>query len=865
MSADPKKTPKKTPNIYASKTPRRILTLTTATAVLGFSAFLGSTPSAALPIPVDPVDPSVSEMWVNPAARADDESVQVDLDVSDFVMPGGNLTVKVGETVTAQIRITNRTSQTLSGLEVQAQRQEATNDVATARVAATNGYYGYFGDTTSLDQEIAPGMTVETDVEIPTDSLTISQPGVYPVMLTLSGLLDGMASHMDSQRFLLPVEPAQNTNDTDDTEMTDTETSETAAPTTMIYPISAQTHVLGGETGSAPEDPPLLVSADTLAGELAAEGRLTKLIDAYLQSSPAVQESTCLAIDPQLLDVVERMTHGYTVADSRPNSLRQNQRLRELWTADNQPKSGVPGTGADDAAAFLEKLKQASASSCTVALPWANVDLNAVSETGNQWLMREALQRGVSTFEEILGVKPETHVVIPGNGFVSPETARDLGWAETTQTPNEAWEEQSGSLVAQTDAPEQSALDNPKPTPGNIEAPTPESTVSVLVADNTVWNTSGIDRFRALAQGITAVTYQGSLSATLATLGDNPETVGYSNPDSRYDYALDSASARNLTGQASLRLTVSNGDENSPVLVMPNVELAAADGEMLLETTEELLDEGTATPLTLQQYVTANEEQHSALSSAPLPVDDTAFGAPYVDPAALTETEILRATQQAEYIDDLTGIMFNDPSIALTRYRFTAPLRQDLLRALSINERRSLARHTAATAEADEVLNSNRETLQNLRSSVALLPPGNVYTRTSNSSPLLIVAQNGLPLPAETQILYTADQPAHINTPGVVRIPAQGSITLQMTADLPDDRQRTDLTVWLASPDGATISEAVEISVLPRPNLTGTIITVAVGVVALGGLLLVRKKRNTKRNVEKRKRGTGSPKPRPTH
>lgn len=102
-------------------------------------------------------------------------------------------------------------------------------------------------------------------MEISTDSLSISQPGSYPTMLALSGQLDGVAQHLDSQRFLLPV-----LSDTTDTE-------DTATPTTMIYPISAQTNVLGGETGEAPEEPPLLVSSDALAGELDEGGRLQSL------------------------------------------------------------------------------------------------------------------------------------------------------------------------------------------------------------------------------------------------------------------------------------------------------------------------------------------------------------------------------------------------------------------------------------------------------------------------------------------------------------------------------------------------------------------------------------------------------------
>ena len=180
---------------------------------------------------------------MNPNARADDELSGVDVEISDFVMPDSNLTVQVGESFKAQVRVTNRSSETLSNITLQARRAEASFDMASARVAATDNNYGYFGAMVTLDDELEPGESVETEVEISTDSLSISQPGSYPTMLALSGQLDGVAQHLDSQRFLLPV-----LSDTTDTE-------DTATPTTMIYPISAQTNVLGGETGEAPEEP----------------------------------------------------------------------------------------------------------------------------------------------------------------------------------------------------------------------------------------------------------------------------------------------------------------------------------------------------------------------------------------------------------------------------------------------------------------------------------------------------------------------------------------------------------------------------------------------------------------------------------
>ncbi|WP_143336593.1 DUF6049 family protein [Corynebacterium pacaense] len=804
----------------------------TATTVLGISSFAGV---AAIPFPVDPDDPVVSQQWANPLVRSEDRSTEVELEIT--ALPTG--TVSAGETLQAQIRISNGSDFTLSGVTLSVQRQQAAADTATARtaLAAAPGSFPYYGRSLTLEDTIGPGESVDMDLPVATgaEGLAIPVPGVYPTRIALSAVVGGVETHMDSQRFLLPVDGGQAAGGQA------ADPGSTPTPTTMLYPISAPTDVLGGETGEAPESPALILRSDSLAAQLREGGRLNELVDAWTTAPPTARAASCLAVDPELLSVVTRMAGGYSVSEQRVSGVKQNQRLRDLWTASAQPEEGADGTGAEDAAAFLAKLRTAASGSCTVALPWANTDLNAVSSTGNQWLMREALQRGTSVIEEVLGVSATKNVVIPGGGYVTELTAKNLGWAdiEVPGSPENAWESQSGPTE---DSPSGvNSLDDPAIAPGRTEAPEPPTPVSVLIADNTVWGAPSADRFSQLAPGIRGVSYQGSLSATLATLGQAPETVGYSNPQFRFDYSMDSPAARNMSARAAVELTVGNGDGETPVLIMPPTSLEAGDADMLLQTTSQLVDAGRARPFTLGQYLSTSTGQLDRLAATATPEGgSSAFGAPFDDPTSVTETEVLRATQQSSYTDDLTGLMTNDPAIALTRYGFTEPLRQDLLRALSMNNRRSRIHYPEAVDGADRILNGNRDILQQLRSSVALLPPGNVYTRTSSSSPLIIVAQNGLPLPAIAQIMYSGPENAQINTPGLVRVPALGSITLQMTADLPDDSQRTDLTVWLASPDRSAISDPVDITVQPRPGFSGTSGIIALIIAALAGLLVIR-------------------------
>ena len=160
-----------------------------------------------------------------------------------------------------------------------------------------------------------------------------------------------------------------------------------------------------------------------------------------------------------------------------------------------------------------------------------------------------------------------------------------------------------------------------------------------------------------------------------------------------------------------------------------------------------------------------------------------------------------------------------------------------------------MAEHTTATEASAARLTESRGVLGELRSAVNLIPPGNVYTRTSPSSPLLIVAQNGMPLPVDTAILYTAPDGARLNVPDSVRIPARGSVTLQMTADLPRQARSTDLKLYLAGPQGHAISQPVEISVRTPSSAVPGWVLLAIGTVGAALLLLYsvgkRQKRST--------------------
>ena len=948
--------------------------LTTATATTLCST--STIPTAhADALPNFPTNPIAKARWVNPNLRPGEEASNYKIEILRVSQH-----IKLGEELKVTLKIVNNSPESIAGFKIVPAHADAPKDLATARIVLSQepGAYPYQAKTISRDDIIAPGHSVDIDVIIPTapgatGGFNISEADFYPVLFALRSLENDALLY--TQRFLLNVSAGSTTGSGaatgtsrqgnsgnsgtntggQNTDTTSKTSSQLSPGVTVVYPLTATVDSVGGETGEAPNHPPLILESEQLAEQLRSGGRLDTLLkdySTYTKASESLATATCLAIDPQLVSVVERMAGGYTIAHDRPSTVSQKRRLRDSWGTDDEPKSGTPGTGADAADRWLAELrKTAQHAKCTIALPWGNTDLNSVAATGNDWLMREAVQTGPGIIATILGITPETNIVLPGAGYVTTQAAGNLGWADLApyrsrdEYPNISDEWQKDSK--------------------QVGAPIPTTPVDVLVADNTVWGIPKVDRFGVLdtagmtknatnsniGGGIRAVTYLGSLAASLAEATDTATTVGYSNYNARFNYDLDSLPARRATATSALQMSImktnnegsasdsrsgAQGDSpisgaSSPQPLLVQLPSAMSNTAQWLDALVKMFESNAATPMKLSDYASPSLQQVEQLASmaaatsaatsaaadaateaatdadeqqritqsaqtvqsgrsaqlagsvrpassvdsqqrtqqAPPPTtaatgaasaatsteqsqpNSTPFGAPHEDPGVISDSEIFRATSLLESIDNLTQLVIRDPTIALTPYGFTEPLRQDILRALSRDRRRAMATYDTNVREVQRLLDNEDIVLKELRSSVALIPPGNVYTRISESSPLLIVARNGLPLPVDTRIHYWGPTGAKINMPETIFIPAKGSITVQMTASLPTDTawdERTDLNLWLATNSGSRFSDEITIGVRTRSGVLGTsgglasLAVIVLSIALLGRLTLRRRK-----------------------
>ncbi|RDH10208.1 glycoprotein, partial [Tsukamurella pulmonis] len=369
----------------------------------------------------------------------------------------------------------------VSDLDLRIQRAPAVSTSAQLRsdLVADNNVYDTLGRFEPVSKVLKPGQRTAFTVTIPVratpttrgPTLGIDRPGVYPLLLNLNGKpAYGGTARLDDSRTLLPVLGLPE-GGMDDAGTVDKAVTTSPAQVTLLWPLADNPKLAGGVPGGG--DTPVRLVDDALAGSLGEGGRLDGLLSAYEDATrgpdprrTALRTAACLAIDPDLLVTVQAMTAPYRVARN---------------PADPRGPSSA-GTGSDAAGAWLERLKRVAADSCVVALPFGQVDLDALGRSAEPSLQRAALDTPSDVIDSILGVQSVRGVAIPASGQLLADGAGQLRASDIGAT-----------VVAAT----------------TVKAPaqgrgTPSGIVNV-------------------GQGIGAAVFDPSVSAALAAMGDVPD------------------------------------------------------------------------------------------------------------------------------------------------------------------------------------------------------------------------------------------------------------------------------------------------------------------------------------------------------
>lgn len=724
---------------------------------------------------------------------------------------------------------------------------------ATLRLDQVN--YEIFGPFQDVADRLSPGQRQQFTITIAlraggrsASSLDITDPGVYPLLLNVNGEpAYGNQARLDDARFLLPVvglPPG------DPTDQPVPPPSGPAVATTLLWPLADRPRLVAGATGAV--DGRIELVDDELAASLGKGGRLDQLLGA-LESAlnptsgfdRTTAESVCVGIDPDLLLTVNAMTDGYRV----------------LASPSDPSGATREGTGADQAQTWLDRLRAVAGTQCTLALPFAQVDISALAEVSDADLADRALNSPANIVDSILSTRSVRGVSVPDSGSITDSAGillREHGFgtavladtaavAEGTAGTHNSTQSSTGRgnngqhIVSQgeltLDTPEPPgpdvvrlpAITAPPSAPAGNHTTAPATTSAAPSGTTTSTPAGGAPPNTQLPPApdpeLHAATFDIWSATALAAVGSNPPTPSFTPARVRYDVTNDSRTARLQDALGAISWTALNPGAERPrsLLLVPPQQWGANRDEAtaLLRQVDLLVKNNLAVPRPFQQLIAQPPDaQPYELDYLPQAAHDAVPGR-FVPPVR----------DQGQRINELMRALVDVPETEPTPHQFLTPLRDDLLRVLSLSDRRA-AGATQPDTWAQRRLDQTTRTLDRLYGSVTVLPPGGVYTLASEQSPLLLVARNDLPVAIRIAFRIEAPAETKITDIGEQQLPPKGTRSFQIPTEVSDSRHLV-IPISLTTPDGIPLGNATSVSV--RSNAYGQALAI---ITACAGVLL---------------------------
>jgi len=584
-------------------------------------------------------------------------------------------------------------------------------------------------------------------------SLGIDQPGIYPVLVNANGTPDyGAPARLDNARFLLPVigVPPDRADDLGSAVAPDT-----SKPVwmTMLWPLADRPRLAPGAPGGAI---PVRLVDDDLATSLATGGRLDILLSAAevatshdVDADGAVGRALCLAVDPDLLVTVNAMTSGYVVSNS-PDIAAQ------------QPGTAThPGTGQAAAALWLNRLRALARRICVTPMPYAQADLDALQRVNDQGLSQIAVNGVGDIVDHILDVPSARGATLLPDGPLTNRAVNLLNANDSTVA------------IAAADLAAQDTSDSP------------------AIVDT---------KPRRLSPQVVLAPFDPAVGAALAGAGTDPSAPTYLDPSLTVRLAHDSDTARRQDALGSMFWHSLQPDAapRTQILVPPATwNLQTDDAQVILTALATTIHSGLAIARPLPALIA----EAAAHNEAPEPMDAymSARGRFSDDVTADIGRHVGR-------LWGLTSALTTDDRTGLTGIQYTAPLREDMLRALSESEppdtRNGLAQQRLAVVG---------RTINDLFGAVTIVNPGGSYTLATEHSPLPLALHNGLAVPIKVRLQVDAPPGMTVTDVGQIELPP-GYLPLRVPIEV-NFTQRVAIDVALRTPDGMRLGEPVRLSV----------------------------------------------------
>jgi Family of unknown function (DUF6049) len=729
-------------------------------AALGTTA-LGLLPAVALAAPATPVL----------AAPADDDTTDperpVQIDVGRFEPRA----VTPGATVTVTGTLTNTGSAPISGLSVRMQRgavlttraelvaDSADPDPATAVEPAFQPIRG----------ELPAGGELDFTYSVASEALELNRDGVYPVLLNVNGALPGdqqqRVGELSTYLVQQPAGPAART------------------AVAWLWPLVERTH--RGPTGSFLDD--------GLADAVSDEGRLDRalavierlpgtLLPGTEAPTPAVQ--VALAIDPALVEELTIMAAGpYDVGGEED-----------------------AGQGTDAAAAFLERLTAVAAVHPVVALPYGDVDADALHTAG----LDDVLTRSLP------GTPAGTAADPVGSPEVDAAGATPSEDAEPAPPEDESGVGAGAELLAE-------ALDAEPRTdlawaPGGSLGEGALTTLRAGGIDLVVLDGGGV------SEGDAAVGLSGNRASARATVATAAGPLDALVADSTLGQVVGSAQQvaggarmaeqRYLADLALLSMQAPPGSEPTVLVAAPR------DVDAGLEGAGAMIADTAALPWLRPATVAELAGRPSAEAGTLVQRVDAAT----LEPAGLADVAAAAGIR-----DDLAGAVAGDADTALSASDAA------ISRATSV----------AWRDDPDGFRNSAgalRAALDRLRGRVTLLAPAEgTYSLGSTEAPLVLTVRNDLPVAVEVRLQVGARGTRGLSIDDIgLQTLAPGEIkTLSVPTEV---RQSGGFAVnaQLTTPDGAPLGDRIQLQV--KSTAYGSIsLLITFGAAGLLALLFLRR------------------------
>ncbi|MGY1781849.1 DUF6049 family protein [Geodermatophilus sp. SYSU D01036] len=716
--------------------------LTAALLALPLAAAPALVPDAA-PAAAAPATPAP------PAAPATDPERPVTVDLTRL----DPRTVAPGGTITLAGTLTNDGTETITDLGVRLQRGLAVTTRADllAADADPDPATAFTTPFQPLPGPLAPGDSAPFTVTVTTADLALDRDGVYPVLVNVNGTTaDGEPSRVGEVRTHVVQQSAP---------------PATATAVAWLWPLAERSH----------RDASGRFVDDGLAEAVSDGGRLDRALSAVERLPAAVPPAATslapvtLAVDPALVEELSVMAEGpYDVGGEED-----------------------AGTGTEAAAAWLERLRAVAADHPVLALPYGDVDADALQAAGLEAALTRALPgaapgaegdtpegggvvsgaspgpAGAALLADVLGVTPRTDLTWAAGGALRPDTLATLreGGVEQVVVASSALSDgdaalgiPGGGAAARTTVPG---------TDGPVEA---------LVAD------AGLS----------------SVVGTADTAEGGPRVA-----EQRYVAELVLVSQQTPATPAGQSVLVA-----PPRDVDPDPETVAA---MITDTALPGLRPASLTDLSA-----------GPVADAGTPVDQA--GAAVLDPAGVAGLVAATALR-----DDLAGAVVEEPATVLAGYDAA------LARAASVAWRDDPSGFTTAAGDV-------RDTLAGLRERVTLVAPADgTYSLASSDAPLVLTVQNDLPFAVRVLVeARTRDKVGlTIGELDAQELAPEQRTTLEVPTEVRQSG-RFAVTASLTTPAGGPLGDDVAIQV--RSTAYGTIsLSITIGAAVLLGLLFLRR------------------------